>query len=90
MKKLLHVEVGTEDNQSSSTEGLLFIDGVVNYFDQEDKLMDEWEVKEFFQETYGETLPDLVDNTEFHTEKEIQKYVADKLHLESTDFVTIV
>ncbi|MGD6900446.1 hypothetical protein [Bacillus infantis] len=62
MRKLFRVEVGTEDNQSESTMGLLFIDGVVNYYEENDKRREEWGVKEYFKEVCLEDLPDLVDH----------------------------
>lgn len=90
MRKLFRVEVGTEDNQSETTEGLLFIDGVVNYYDENDKRIEKWEVKEYFTEVYYEDLPDLVDNTPFHNERELVRSVVKRLHLLNEDCVEIV
>jgi hypothetical protein len=90
MRKLFRVEVGTEDNQSESTEGLLFIDPVINYYDENDKRMEEWEVKEYFNEMYGEEVPDLVDNKPFHSEQELKRDVVKRLHLLNEDCVEIV
>lgn len=91
LKKLFRVDVGTEDNQSETTEGLLFIDGVVSYYDENEDLMEEWEVLEYLKEFHFENeIPDLVDNTAFHNENELIASVVRRLRLANSDCVNVV
>lgn len=84
MVSISRVEIFLDDNVPEYMEGIIRI-GSVNYeFDRSNE-------NEEDEEDYEDELelPDLVDNTEFHSENELVKYVAKRLNID-TDIVEII
>lgn len=75
MSKINNVVISLDDNVPEYMEGIIRV-GSAEYYDIDGKVIDE---------KFLDKEPDVVDNTDFHSETELKEVVAKKLGISPTD-----